>query len=236
MSRESVPIGRDWLTDAVRHLRHDHPTVPLHRLRVLDIGCGEGQVAWAVARCGFDVTGLDRDPAVLARARERSGETSRSPHWVVGDGRDLPTEFTEAYDFVILWYVLHHMGAVSAGLSAAWRAVKPGGQLLLAEKVRQGPPDGDCRGRTLAVWLRAVAGVHPTAVDLSVERPARDLYALLDKPSGAGRLGAPPDRHRRRSETSTMVQDLAGMGGARGSDVVTLPTVQPCRGADCRPE
>lgn len=39
---------------------------------VLELGCGPGRVLFALAARGFDVTGIDDDPAMLARARQRT--------------------------------------------------------------------------------------------------------------------------------------------------------------------
>jgi ubiquinone/menaquinone biosynthesis C-methylase UbiE len=46
--------------------------------RVLDVGCGTGTLAIAAARAapGVHVTGLDADPAILARARKKAAAAS----------------------------------------------------------------------------------------------------------------------------------------------------------------
>lgn len=44
--------------------------------RVLELGCGTGRVAVALARRGLTVTGVDVSPAMLAIARERAGGTA----------------------------------------------------------------------------------------------------------------------------------------------------------------
>ncbi|MDQ6798594.1 MAG: class I SAM-dependent methyltransferase [Actinomycetota bacterium] len=65
------------------------------RPSVLDAGCGTGRVAAELARRGFDVTGVDIDPAMLARARVKA------PHvtWIEADldGLDLG----RAFDIVV---------------------------------------------------------------------------------------------------------------------------------------
>lgn len=64
--------------------------------RVLDAGCGTGRVAQRLAEEGFEVTGVDADPAMLAVARERA------PHvrWVESDLADL--DLGETFDVVVL--------------------------------------------------------------------------------------------------------------------------------------
>jgi len=48
---------------------------------VLDAGCGTGRVAVELARRGFDVVGVDLDPAMLARARDKARDLT----WVQAD-------------------------------------------------------------------------------------------------------------------------------------------------------
>jgi SAM-dependent methyltransferase len=43
------------------------------RDRLLDLGCGTGSHAIALATRGYDVTGIDRSPMMLARARKKAG-------------------------------------------------------------------------------------------------------------------------------------------------------------------
>ncbi len=63
-------------------------------LPVLELACGTGRVAIPIAREGVRVVGLDRSPAMLGRAREKSIGLS-SVRWVEGDMRDfdLPERF-----------------------------------------------------------------------------------------------------------------------------------------------
>ncbi|HVJ55119.1 MAG TPA: class I SAM-dependent methyltransferase [Aliidongia sp.] len=52
---------------------------------VLDLGCGTGRLARAIARAGLDVTGIEPVPAMLARARALSGD--HAIDYVPGDAR-----------------------------------------------------------------------------------------------------------------------------------------------------
>jgi SAM-dependent methyltransferase len=60
---------------------------PEPRARVLDIGCGTGYFTRRFAALGYDMTGLDPDPAMLAYARAHRGG---SEDYLLGDGRGLP--------------------------------------------------------------------------------------------------------------------------------------------------
>jgi len=60
---------------------------------VLEIACGTGRVSIPIARLGYDVTGLDLVPGMLALARSKSANLPT--HWVQGDARkfDLGQRF-----------------------------------------------------------------------------------------------------------------------------------------------
>ncbi len=89
----------EWFNDAYLHLYPHRDDADAERLvallvrvlpwrpgwRVLDVACGEGRHARALAAAGAWVVGLDLSPGLLARAR---GAT-RAP-LVRADLRDLP--------------------------------------------------------------------------------------------------------------------------------------------------
>ena len=58
-----------------------------HKLRLLDIGCGPGWYLEAWDDQGFDVTGLDASPAMLARARKRLAEGGKTGQFIEADIR-----------------------------------------------------------------------------------------------------------------------------------------------------
>jgi len=58
--------------------------------RVLDVGCGAGRYARALARRGLRVTGVDLSHELLEEARERSPGTPGAPTYLHWDARDLP--------------------------------------------------------------------------------------------------------------------------------------------------
>ena len=71
-----------WIADAIA----GHFGVA--RCRVLDVGCGAGLLANALAARGHDVCGVDGTPENLAIARTR--DTTRSVAYLVGDAYRLP--------------------------------------------------------------------------------------------------------------------------------------------------
>lgn len=58
-------------------------------MRVLDLACGAGRHAIALAQAGLDVTGLDLSAILLAKARSRAADLGLPIHLVEGDMRHL---------------------------------------------------------------------------------------------------------------------------------------------------
>src|SRR6516225_8796268 len=56
---------------------------------VLDLCCGPGRHSLEFARRGFTVTGVDRSPFLLERARERADAEGTKVEWVLGDMREF---------------------------------------------------------------------------------------------------------------------------------------------------
>jgi SAM-dependent methyltransferase len=104
-------------------------------MRVLDIGCGAGDVsllAGDLVGTTGTVVGIDRNPDVLAVAQGRAF-AARLPHVVFTtasvDGFTPPAPF----DFVVARYVLTYQDDPAAFLARAARFVAPGGILALHE-------------------------------------------------------------------------------------------------------
>ncbi len=66
---------------------------------VLEVACGTGRVAIRLARSGVEVVGIDRCPAMLEVAREKSLGMS-NVHWVEADMRSF--QLAEAFRLVII--------------------------------------------------------------------------------------------------------------------------------------
>lgn len=99
---------------------------------VLDLGCGTGAAAVALALRGVRVVGVDRSPAMLAGARARAEHWGAVAGFVEGDFRalDLEDRFDAAiclYDALNYCRSVDELTAVFSGLA---RHVEPGGQLL----------------------------------------------------------------------------------------------------------
>lgn len=94
----------------------------------LDVGCGDGLLACRLADRCAEVTGIDRDPPMIARALARARDHSR----VTFIEADFLTHgFQDAsFDFVCANTSLHHMD-FAAALTKAARLLRPGGRLAV---------------------------------------------------------------------------------------------------------
>ncbi|MGZ4688560.1 MAG: class I SAM-dependent methyltransferase [Acidimicrobiia bacterium] len=94
---------------------------------VLDIGCGEGQVARHVARTVTDssVVGIDPADAQLVTARERAG----GPCYVRGEADALPVA-DASFDAAVACLVFEHITNVDGALAEVSRVLAPGGTFL----------------------------------------------------------------------------------------------------------
>ncbi len=100
---------------------------------VLDLACGQGRHAIALARMGHTLTGLDLSPLLLARAAVVAAANGVAVTWVEGDMRDLPWE--GAFDACINLTTAFGYFATDeeneAVLRQVAKALKPGGQFLI---------------------------------------------------------------------------------------------------------
>ncbi|MFJ3100683.1 class I SAM-dependent methyltransferase [Streptomyces sp. V1I6] len=111
------------------------------RLRVLDVGMGQGTQALRLARAGHTVTGLESDAVMLKAAREAlSGEPAgirERVRLVEGDGRDTGVHFLPgSFDVVLCHGVLMYVEEPDGLLAGLARMLAPGG--LLSLLVRNG--------------------------------------------------------------------------------------------------
>lgn len=107
--------------------------------RVLDIGCGPGQVALLIAETlpATEVVGVDLARTMLEvaerhRAASKVGDRVR---FDLGDAKGLPYE-DGAFDVVCSNTILHHIPDPQPFLAEAWRVLKPGGALLIRDLFR----------------------------------------------------------------------------------------------------
>jgi demethylmenaquinone methyltransferase / 2-methoxy-6-polyprenyl-1,4-benzoquinol methylase len=141
----SLELDRVWRTRAARRLR---PILLRSDARVLDLCCGTGDLAFALARSGpAQVVGADFSHAMLVRAKAKSQAEVRSPK---ADAA-VPAAFFEAdalrlpiadasFDLVTTAFGFRNLANYESGLKEIRRVLKSGGTLAILEFTE--PPPG----------------------------------------------------------------------------------------------
>ncbi len=107
--------------------------------RVLDLGCGQGDLTLALLARGATVTSLDISPGMvdIARRRVELYGHGRQTQFVVApiEGTGLPSE---SCDVVVGRWILHHVDLAAAGPELA-RLLVPGGRMVFLENSAANP-------------------------------------------------------------------------------------------------
>jgi trans-aconitate methyltransferase len=109
--------------------------------KILDLGCGTGDLSYEISKSGAIVTGIDFSGEMLERAREKYPQIS----FIVEDGETFRTN--EKYDAVFSNAALHWMKQAAKVVESVKLALHPGGRFV-AEFGGQGNVQTVIRGIT----------------------------------------------------------------------------------------
>jgi demethylmenaquinone methyltransferase / 2-methoxy-6-polyprenyl-1,4-benzoquinol methylase len=123
---QSGGLHRYWKTRAVALAR------PAAGDRALDLCCGTGDIARALARRGAKVVGLDFSPAMLQFARAKAEKAGLALDFVCGDAQQLPFP-DNSFDIVTVGYGLRNLAVWETGLREMTRVARPGGRVVVLE-------------------------------------------------------------------------------------------------------
>jgi len=151
---------------------------------LLDVGCAEGQFLQLAAKSGFEVTGLDFNPASLEIARKLPDVSEVYLCSVEELGERL---CGKQYDVVTTFEVLEHTADPFQTVLSIHRLLKPGGRLFLSVPGnRRWPgffhPEVDAPPHHLTLWSK-------TALVRLLERAGVRVHGVEIKPLGAEDLG-----------------------------------------------
>ncbi|KOG39156.1 class I SAM-dependent methyltransferase [Streptomyces resistomycificus] len=160
------------------------------RLRVLDVGMGQGTQALRLARAGHQVTGVEQDPRMISAAREALAAEPEGirerVRLVQSDGRDTGVHFLPgSFDVVLCHGVLMYIDEPDALLAGLARMLAPGG--LLSLLVRNGDALAMRHGLS-GDWAGALAAFDTTAYTnrLGLDVRADRLATLTATLAGIG--------------------------------------------------
>jgi ubiquinone/menaquinone biosynthesis C-methylase UbiE len=171
--------------------------------RALDLGCGAGHVAYALARGGARrVVAYDPSSEMLSVvSQEAIGRKHDAIETMVGAAEALPFE-SGSFDLVVTRYSAHHWANVPRALEECARVIAPGGRLIAIDVVAPEAPlldtslqvieflrDGShVRDYRISEWLtmQEAAGFSKSLV--------RSWKTPIDFPTWIGRIGTAPGR------------------------------------------
>jgi 2-polyprenyl-3-methyl-5-hydroxy-6-metoxy-1,4-benzoquinol methylase len=134
MSNQYQDFG--FTTAAASHM-HQHfmgplmALTPTHkpRLRVLDVGCGNGYLAGAYAALGHEVVGIDLSEQGVSIARK--AYPGARFEVLAADDQVLQNLATEPFDLVVSTEVVEHLYAPRPFIQGCMSALAPGGRLII---------------------------------------------------------------------------------------------------------
>lgn len=104
--------------------------------QVLDLACGTATLTIAAKRMQprADITGVDGDPDILARARIKAAKAETELKFDESLSQHLPYA-DSSFDVVLSSLFFHHLDRENklATLSEVWRVLKPGAELHIAD-------------------------------------------------------------------------------------------------------
>ncbi len=160
--------------------------------RVLDVGCGEGQVSRRIAGLGADVVGLDPTAAQIRTARERGGPA----RYVRARSERIPCR-EASFDAVVLCLALEHVDPFEPAIDEVARVLAPGGffLLVLVHPILQSPGSGwvedlnsDDRFWRIGTYLQDDIAVDEIAPGVHLQFAHRPLHRYVHAMGQAGLL------------------------------------------------
>ena len=201
--RHYVP-GRSWkaLAEMLLHL--------LPPLVIADLGAGEGTLSLLLARRAERVIAVDHSAKMVEYGRgviERHGLTNLE--YRQGDMEDLPVGDAEV-DLALFHQALHHAIHPQRALAEAWRALRPGGRVVVLDLLRHefeaahelyGDVWPGFSQVDLSQMLRQAGfqNIEMSVVDRTEEAPHFEtLMAIAEKGAGEG-TGTSPEGGQERA-------------------------------------
>lgn len=145
--------------------------------RVLEVGCGRGELALAIARRGYDVVAIDPEAPTGDLFRAVALEDFADPG---------------PFDAVVASRSLHHIADLAAALDKIARLLRPGGRLVVHEHAWE---RFDARTARWYVAQRVAGGGGPDALERCLHKWRRDHRELH---TAATMRAALDDRFRQR--------------------------------------
>jgi 2-polyprenyl-3-methyl-5-hydroxy-6-metoxy-1,4-benzoquinol methylase len=118
----------DYLMPPLLELLSEKQPYSSQKLRVLDLGCGNGSLSHLIAQQGYDVVGVEDSEQGVAIARQSFPDCQ----FIHASIYELPyAELENSFDIVISAEVIEHLLYPRELVRAAKKCLKPNGRLIL---------------------------------------------------------------------------------------------------------
>lgn len=121
-----MPLRLNYVREQASSVRH-----PLHGLSILDVGCGGGLMAEAMAREGAKVTAIDASAAAIKVAQEHAAQGGLAIDYRESTVETLLKE-GKTYDVIVAFEIVEHVANLKSFMKATAALLKPDGVLLIA--------------------------------------------------------------------------------------------------------
>lgn len=167
-------MGEHWDHNTAYHGWVANIVMQRRRGDALDIGCGDGALMERLAPLCASVTGIERDPGMCERARERLAQVPGA-RVVEGSFADYHPR-ADRFDVIIFVASLHHMDAQES-LAKARDLLRPGGDLLVVGLAADVSVMDRVRAAVMVPFVRLASLMHGERRDsiAPVAEPREDL-------------------------------------------------------------
>jgi ubiquinone/menaquinone biosynthesis C-methylase UbiE len=199
---------------------------------VLDVACGPGLLACALAPFALKVTGIDLVPAMIEKAKKSQQEKKLSNiEWKIGDILPLPFE-NASFCVVVCRYAFHHFLDPVAVLKEMKRVAKPGGRVAVTDVFTVSNAQSDAYDSVeklkdpshVRAWpLPELQGMFQKAGLVNAQAEFYRIEMKLEDNLKASFPKEEGDIDKiRQAVTDDIGKDNIGMGACRRGDDVTL--------------
>ena len=103
--------------------------------KILDIGCGNGNLSIALGSLGYNVKGIDVDETSVQTAQKNN--PFPNVEFAVADANKF--SISDEYDLIICTEVLEHLQTPKELVESSYRILKPGGTMIVTVPNGYGP-------------------------------------------------------------------------------------------------
>jgi ubiquinone biosynthesis O-methyltransferase len=193
--------------------------------KVLDVGCGDGELAVELWRRGAAVVGIDASTAMIDAANGRAKKWSADIRFQVAVAEHLPF-LVEQFDIVTAITILCFVGDAAPVFREIARVLRPGGRIVIGEL---GKWSSWAAGRRIRAWLGSPLwrqGRFRTATEL--RRLAEEAGLVVESVRGAIYYPRWSPAARLLSRVDSRLGRLTTLGAA----FVALSAAKPAAGVD----